>query len=208
MEDRSMAPADDRLLGILESQGYRELVTAHLFASGVALAPTIDDKHMLADHAREELGHFEVVSTLYERLGANGLYEKVAERARAVPSPASWLESAVAGYLVDRAAALQLTDYKRLADARLTTLVDDILEHEHEHQAAAETALVDQCRNNPSAARAAQAHVARWYEVALEVLDGAGGPDGARLAALFADSVRPTLTTCGLSLPSGAPSAA
>ena len=43
---------------VLEQQGYRELVSAHLFAAGLPLAPTIDDKHMLAEHARDGLRRF------------------------------------------------------------------------------------------------------------------------------------------------------
>src|ERR1700742_3119720 len=97
-----------RLVEILERQGYRELVSAHLFAGAVLLAPTIDDKHMLAEHAREELAHFEVVATLYEKVAGRGLFDAVSARAAMMPSPSSWLEAAVAGYLVDRAAAVQL----------------------------------------------------------------------------------------------------
>ena len=196
-----MSIPDEKMARVLESQGYRELVTAHLFSSGVALAPTLDDKHMLADHAREELGHFEVVSTLYDRLFGKSLYEIVSERARRVALPASWLESAVAGYIVDRAAAIQLTDYKRLPDERLGRLVDEILEHEHEHQSAAETALLDQCKSDPKASELAAAFVARWFQAALDVLDGDDPESRGRVVAQLVESLRPTLSACRLTLP-------
>jgi 1,2-phenylacetyl-CoA epoxidase catalytic subunit len=192
-----MSLPDDRLLKILENQGARELVSAHLFATGVPLAPTIDDKHMLADHAREELAHFEVIAALYERIAGHGLYEAVSARPGQVPTPTSWLESAVAGYLVDRAASVQLLEYKKLEDPRLDKVIEQILEHEHEHQSAAETALLDQCRI-AGAQTAAREFAAKWYPIALGVLDG---PDASRVESLFGASVRTTLSACGLSLP-------
>lgn len=199
-----MAVSDERLKRILQNQGYRELVSAHLFATGVPHAPTIDDKQMLANHAREELHHFEVVSTRYEDLGGKGLFETISAQTRTAPVPTSWLETAVAGYLFDRAVAVQLTAYKKLGDTGLGALVDEILEHEHEHQAAAETALLDECRSNPASAKAAVAHVKNWYEVAVGVFDDDDGRAG--VVAEYRKSVQQTLASCGLSLP-GAPDA-
>jgi 1,2-phenylacetyl-CoA epoxidase catalytic subunit len=196
-----MALPDDRLIPLLERQGFRELVSAHLFASGVLLAPSIDDKHMLADHAREELGHFEVVAALYEKLTDRPLHEAVRERAAAVPTPGSWLESAVAGFLIDRAAASQLLEYKNTDDDRVSSVIDEITEHEHEHMTAAGTALLDQCRGKPQAAKAAQAHLARWFEIAESLLDTAPKSGDSRAAKAFVESVKPTLAACGLSLP-------
>jgi 1,2-phenylacetyl-CoA epoxidase catalytic subunit len=195
-----MSLPDDGLIPLLERQGFRELVSAHLFAAGVLLAPSIDDKHMLADHAREELGHFEVVAALYEKLTDRPLHEAVRERAAAVPAPATWLEAAVAGFLIDRAAASQLLEYKNTDDARVSSIIDEITEHEHEHMSATGTALLDQCRGKPQAAKAAQAHLARWFEIAESLLDGATKGDS-RAAKAFVESVKPTLAACGLSLP-------
>lgn len=190
--------SDTRLLEILESQGYRELVSAHLFANGVRLAPGVDDKHMLVEHAGEELAHFEVVGTLYESLSGRSLYDAVAARAQSMPVPASWLEVAVAAYLVDRAAAVQLAAYEALADGRLGRLIHKILDHEHEHQTAAETALRDQCHGDAARMTLAQQYVERWYPLARATLEPSPAVAGA-----FADSVRPTLGACSLSLPTG-----
>lgn len=190
--------SDQKLVEILERQGYRELVSAHLFAGALLLAPTIDDKHMLAEHAREELSHFEVVAALYEQVSGRGLYDVVSAKVATMPTPTSWLEAAVAGYLVDRAAAVQLAAYQRLGDTRLEALIHKILDHEHEHQTAAETALLDQCRGERGHANGAVPHVARWYPLARGVLDAAAGSS---VAAAFAESVRPTMNACGLALP-------
>jgi 1,2-phenylacetyl-CoA epoxidase catalytic subunit len=193
-----MTLPNDHLRKILEDQGYRELVSAHLFAAGVPLAPTIDDKQMLANHAREELHHFEVVSSRYEDLGGERLFETLSPRVNKTPLPASWLETAIAGYLFDRAVAIQLSAYKTLGDARLDRLVDEILEHEHEHQAAAETALLDECRSNPASVQAAGPHVTHWFAIAREVLDEASRE---RVLADYRTSIQATLVACGLSVP-------
>lgn len=191
----TQSPPDAKLLEVLERQGYRELVSAHLFAGGVRVAPTIDDKHMLAEHAREELSHFEVVAAVYDQVAGKNLYETVAPRAQEMPVPASWLETTVAAYLVDRAAAAQLAAYQKLGDARLEAMIHKILDHEHEHQAAAETALLDQCRGTAGGASLARQHVERWYPLARSVMDAGS------TAEAFAASVRPILTACGLSIP-------
>ena len=110
---------DSRQLELLESQGYREQISAHLFANAVRVAPGIDDKHVLLEQAGEELAHFEVIAAMFERVCAKNLYDAVAARAEALPMPASWLEIAVAAYLVDRAAAVQLAGRR---GARITAI--------------------------------------------------------------------------------------
>jgi 1,2-phenylacetyl-CoA epoxidase catalytic subunit len=196
-----MPGPDDRTVQLLERQGFRELVSSHLFAAGVGLAPTLDDKIMLLEHAREELSHFEAVAVLYEKLTSQSLFEHASPHAAQIPQPTTWLEAAVAGFLVDGAAAAQLRDYLGIGDTRLAAVVREIHEHEHEHKAAAETALLDQCRGNPAAALAARPLISRWYRVALSVLDAQTGPDAERVARAFAEGVRETLAECGLSVP-------
>jgi 1,2-phenylacetyl-CoA epoxidase catalytic subunit len=113
-----------------------------------------------------------------------------------MPVPSSWLETTVAAYLVDRAAAVQLAAYQKLGDGRIEAMIHKILDHEHEHQAAAETALLDQCRGTAARASLARQHVERWYPLARSVMDAAGSNVEA-----FAASVRPILTACGLAIP-------
>jgi 1,2-phenylacetyl-CoA epoxidase catalytic subunit len=202
MTEREMALPDQRLIPLLERQGFRELVSAHLFAAGVTLAPSIDDKHMLADHAREELEHFEVVSAVYEKLAGRALHDAVRERAAEIPSPSTWLEAAVAGYLIDRAAASALLEYENVDDSRLTGIIDDITEHEHEHMTAAGAALRDVCRTATAAElRAASVHLSRWFGIATSLLDTSSSDS--RAATAFVESTKPTLVACGLSLPNG-----
>jgi 1,2-phenylacetyl-CoA epoxidase catalytic subunit len=200
-----MPLSDERLIALLERQGYRELVSAHLFGAGVPLAPSIDDKHMLLAHAQEELTHFEVVSGLYERLAGRSLHDAVRDRAAEVPVPVTWLEATVAGFLIDRAAASQLLEYRSADDPRLSLVVDEITEHEHEHMTAVGTSLLDLCSGKPEVPRTATAHLAKWFDIAKGLLDSPKGGDS-RAATAFVDGIRPTLAACGLSLPSAPPS--
>lgn len=188
---------DAKLLEVLERQGYRELVSAHLFAGGVRVAPSIDDKHMLVQHASEELAHFELVASTYEETSGHNLYETVASRAETMPIPGSWPEVVVAAYLVDHAAAIQLGAYQQLGDKRLLGLIRKIVDHEHEHKTAAETALRDLCQD-AGRKELARRHLARWYPLACAVMDGSE-----QAQAAFAESLRRTLESCGLELPSG-----
>lgn len=190
--------SDAKLLEILKRQGYRELVSTHLFAGGVRAAPSVDDKHMLIEHAGEELVHFELISALYEEVSGRNLYDAVAEQAQSMPVPASWPEVVVAAYLVDHAAALQLAAYQQVADARLERVIRKIREHEHEHKTATETALLDLCQSAPERKQLALGHVGTWYPRARAVLDEDSGP-----VEKFASNVRALLGRCGLELPSG-----
>lgn len=157
------------------------------------MAPTIDDKHMLIQHAGEELAHFELVSALYEQLSGQSLYEAVASQAETMPMPASWPEVVVAAYLVDHAAAVQLAAYQELGEPRLDRLIRKILDHEHEHKTAAETALLDLCQNAGEQRELARQHIDTWYPRACAVMDQAAEP-----RAKFARSVAAVLTRCGL----------
>jgi 1,2-phenylacetyl-CoA epoxidase catalytic subunit len=190
---------DSRLLEILQSQGYRELISAHLFANAVRVAPSIDDKHVLLEQAGEELAHFEVITSMYEHVCGKSLYEAIAARADALPVPSSWLEIAVAAYLVDRAAAVQLAAYEKLGDERLSKLIHKILDHEHKHLTAAQTTLRDQCHADAGSTQLAQQHVERWFALARTTLDVSS-----ETAAAFVNSVRSTLSACGLQLPKDA----
>ena len=187
---------DAALLSILESQGYRELVSAHLFAGGVAFAPTVDDKQMLADHAREELHHFEAVSAVYEDLSGEALEGIVGGRVAGFPRPSSWLETAIAGFLFDRAVFCQLKSYEAMGDNRLYALVLHIIEHEREHQKAAEATLRDLCRTPAFVPETAQEHLYHWLSIARRALDWSSRD----AEETFIESVGPVVRDCGLSL--------
>lgn len=181
----------------LENQGYRELAAAHLLAIGVVYAPTLDDKQMLADHARDELRHFEIVAGMYEEACRVALEPVVSARLAGLPRPSSWLEASLASYVFDRAVFGQLEAYQTSSDLALRRLAAATVEREREHQRAAEVALIDQSKEPTFVIETAQELLSHWFAVALRSLDSTD-PD---LVARVVEDMRPTLSACGLLVP-------
>jgi 1,2-phenylacetyl-CoA epoxidase catalytic subunit len=161
----------------LERLGYRELAAAHLFATGVRLAPTLDDKQMFARHCLDELGHFEQIAARLEELGGGELLARVSPRVLALPMPSSWLEMVVVGSLFDRAVYHQLRAYDSAPDARVKELAQRVIADEQEHLAANQAALADLAGKEPEFSARVSESVGRWLPLALECFDGPESAD-------------------------------
>lgn len=156
---------------LLERQGYRELAAAHLFSSGVALAPALDEKQMLARHCLDELEHFEAISAALDELTGADLMTRVAPRVAELPRPESWLEMVVVGILFDRAVYHQLRAYAAAPDARVAELAVRVIADEQEHIAASQAALRDLGKREPDFARRLTVAVERWLPTSLACFD-------------------------------------
>jgi 1,2-phenylacetyl-CoA epoxidase catalytic subunit len=202
------------LTGLLENLGFRELCAAELYAAGVRWAETLDDKQVLSRHGLDELEHFERVATIYEELTSTSLLARVQPRARSVPSPASWVETAVAGLLFDRANVFQLRAYEACADPILSEMAPRLLLEEQDHLAAGAAALIELCKNRRHVVPEAQFYLDRWLPLCLATFDDslprrdrcrdAPHVDPRRtLEAItrYVTSLAPTLDACGLKMP-------
>ncbi len=156
---------------IFERQGYRELAAAHLFAQGVPLAPTLDDKQMLARHALDELGHFELVAAALDELGQSDLLGRVAPDVAKLPAPKSWVEMALIGVSFDRAVYFQLRAHASAPDRRVAELAVRVTADEQEHLAAAQAALTDLAQREKAFASQLVAGVERWLPLALDCFE-------------------------------------
>ncbi|MBI3204359.1 MAG: phenylacetate-CoA oxygenase subunit PaaI [Polyangiaceae bacterium] len=156
---------------LLERQGYRELAAAQLFSSGVALAPTLDEKQMLARHCLDELEHFEVIATELEDQGGGELLSRVTPAVAALPTVESWLEMVAVGILFDRAVYHQLRAYAAAPDARVAALAVRVIADEQEHIAASQAALRDLGRREPDFVHRLVAAVDRWLPASLACFD-------------------------------------
>ena len=204
--------ATEDLFWRLENQGYRELTAAHLLCAGVTLAPTVDDKQMLAAHVGEELSHFETIASVYEELGGGDLLALLQDRLGSLAPPTSWPEMVVAALLFDLSVYHQLLTYRELSHIVLRRVVDSGLSNEHAHQRAAEAMFVDMVRTGPQDMDLGLA-IARWLDFALATLDDAprmgaspAAPEhttqqGADPAQTFVADVARILASVGLSLP-------
>jgi 1,2-phenylacetyl-CoA epoxidase catalytic subunit len=172
---------------LLERQGQRELSAAHLFAAGVPLAPSLDEKQMLARHCLDELGHFEQIAAVAEEAGAGDLMAATAKRVASLPIPGSWLEMVVVGVSYDSAVYFQLRAYAAAPDARVADLAVRVTADERDHLAAAEAALMDLAKAETEFSARLGSHVERWLPLALANFDGPdvevpGCPDGPHLS--------------------------
>lgn len=203
---------------LLVSQGYRELAAAYVFGASLRLAPSLDDKMLLADQVREELEHFEAVAALYEDVRAGDLLSAVGERAADVPLPGSWIEVAVCQFLFDRAGKFQIQEYRSSSYAPYAEIVGTILADEEGHGAAGEATVRDLCQADhpdPAFRPLAQVHFERWLRTSLLSFGRPGTPNDRRAVELgfkarpAADVIRdylrdlqPAMKACGLRFPS------
>ncbi|MBI4509875.1 MAG: phenylacetate-CoA oxygenase subunit PaaI [Deltaproteobacteria bacterium] len=204
----------DLVRKLLESQGYRELAAAHAFGAGLPLAPTLDDKLLLADEILEELGHFEAAAALHAELECGDLLLAIDGRIRVVPIPSSWLEVAIVRFLFDRAEKFQLREYRSSRFTPLARMVERILPDEESHGAAGEALLRELCCAERGNTALAQACFLKWLRISLMSFGRPGSARGLRAVALglkardSADVMReflcdllPTMSACGLRFP-------
>jgi hypothetical protein len=195
--------------GLLELLGMRELVTAQTLGSAVRYAETLSAKQVLAEHAAQELMHFEVISAAYESLGVGDLFARVGKRAAHVIAPNSWPEAVVAQLLHDRPGRHVL----RRTEERLSAWLPKahaLLLDEEGHDGVA-LAMLRECCEDRARARAAQAHVLGWLRVTLRPFCEAA-PHGvgrtwqedetlADVVREYVQELRPVLGRVGLTLP-------
>ena len=105
----------DMLLRLMTRQFYAETATAEVFGRSIGCAPTLREKFLAAEFAREEADHSERLCRLFRELGVDP--ENV-HRAR--PPAAqfwsldldNWIHIAVFNFTVDRAGSHQIMEYR------------------------------------------------------------------------------------------------
>jgi 1,2-phenylacetyl-CoA epoxidase catalytic subunit len=105
----------DMLVRLMTRQFYAETATAEVFGRSIGCAPSLREKFLAAEFAREEADHSERLCRLFRDLGIDP--EKVhAQR----PSAAqfwsldldNWVHIAVFNFTVDRAGSHQIMEYR------------------------------------------------------------------------------------------------
>lgn len=105
----------DMLLRLMTRQFYAETATAEVFGRSIGCAPTLREKFLAAEFAREEADHSQRLCRLFQDLGIDP--ENV-HRAR--PPAAQfwsldlddWIHIAVFNFTVDRAGSHQIMEYR------------------------------------------------------------------------------------------------
>ena len=201
---------------LVVTQGWREFLTAELFADALKYVPTLKGKKLIAEHVAEELEHYELCEGLYRELGGD-LWQDVQARIARHPWPRieSWPELAVFQFLNDRAATFQLLEYRACSYAPYAKIVNHILEEEEGHVGFGESVVKEMCAAGEAKRREAQALFDKWLPYCLMVFGRPGTP-GDRYAVEvglkargsgaimrdYVDDLKPTMEECGLRFPS------
>ena len=126
----------DMLLRLMTRQFYAETATAEVFGRSIACAPTLKEKFLAAEFAKEEAEHSEYLCNLFRGLGVDP--ESVHE-ARP-PAAQFWsldldscIHIAVFNFTVDRAGSHQIMEYRDSSYQPWAEAMDRVLADEEGH---------------------------------------------------------------------------
>jgi ring-1,2-phenylacetyl-CoA epoxidase subunit PaaA len=126
----------DMLLRLMTRQFYAETATAEVFGRSIACAPTLKEKFLAAEFAKEEAEHSEYLCNLFRGLGVDP------EALHAARPPAaqfwsldldSWIHIAVFNFTVDRAGSHQIMEYRDSSYQPWAEAMDRVLADEEGH---------------------------------------------------------------------------
>jgi len=126
----------DMLLRLMTRQFYAETATAEVFGRSIGCAPTLREKFLAAEFAREEADHSERLCALFRELGVDP-----EEVHRARPPAAqfwsldldNWIHIAVFNFTVDRAGSHQIMEYRDSSYRPWAEEMKSVLEDEEGH---------------------------------------------------------------------------
>ncbi len=202
---------------LLESQAYREIMAAHLFAYALRFVPELKYKKLVTSQIVEELEHYEETVRLYRELGGDLevlVANRLATGERHVPLAESWLELAMAQFLFDRAGKFQILLYRSCSYAPYARIVGKILEEEEEHEGFGEGVVKELCKDEKNRP-IAQMLFEKWLKVSLQSF---GRPDSpanrycmevglkargsGEVMQDYLNDIKPTMAACALKFPS------
>ena len=126
----------DMLVRLMTRQFYAETATAEVFGRSIGCAPTLREKFLAAEFAREEAEHSERLCTLLSDLGVDP------ERVHAARPPAAqfwsldldnWIHVAVFNFTVDRAGSHQIMEYRESSYLPWAQAMGSVLADEEGH---------------------------------------------------------------------------
>jgi len=126
----------DMLLRLMTRQFYAETATAEVFGRSIGCAPTLREKLLAAEFAREEAEHSARLCRLFEDLGVSP------DDVFAARPPAAafwsidlddWVHIAVFNFTVDRAGSHQIMEYRESSYRPWAEAMGAVLEDEEGH---------------------------------------------------------------------------
>jgi len=126
----------DMLVRLMTRQFYAETATAEVFGRSIGCAPTLREKFLAAEFAREETDHSERLCKLFRDLGIDP------EEIHAARPPAAqfwsldldnWVHIAAFNFTVDRAGSHQIMEYRDSSYRPWALEMDAVLADEEGH---------------------------------------------------------------------------
>jgi tRNA-(MS[2]IO[6]A)-hydroxylase MiaE-like protein len=130
--DSSSGPPNEGVIDLLGLLAYASLVAFFRLADDASLSASLPDKADLADMAVAQFGHFELLRTRINELGADPEqamrpFVEAIDAFHARTAPSSWLEGLVKAYVGDGIAADFYRVIAQLVDQPTRSLVDLVL---------------------------------------------------------------------------------
>jgi ring-1,2-phenylacetyl-CoA epoxidase subunit PaaA len=212
----AMTPTYKKLVTqLVQSQGVREFMAAHIFSDALKYVPTLRLQTLLAKQVIEELEHYEETIRLHSGLGGD-LEAVVQERVQkygGVPYVKSWFELSVCQFLYDRAGKFHLAEYQHCSYVPYARIVRKILTEEAQHESFAEQVMMEACQN-PEYRRQAQGLFNEWLTFSLLSFGRPGTPgnryaitvglktrDSGEVMQDYLNDIKPGMVKCGLIFP-------
>jgi 1,2-phenylacetyl-CoA epoxidase catalytic subunit len=138
------------LLRLMTRQFYAETATAEVFGRSIGCAPTLSEKFLAAEFAKEEADHSQRLCRLLREL------EVDPERVHKARPPAAqfwsldvdnWVHIAVFNFTVDRAGSHQIMEYRNSSYLPWAREMDAVLADEEGHYANGVENLLEFARN-------------------------------------------------------------
>ena len=162
------------LIKLLADQARAELIAAHTYSRWVRRAPGPEEKMALAEMAREETEHWYLAIELLRELG---LSPDAARRhqtrswfyatGNVIMSWLTWLDVAMAAFLVDAAAYILVEDFAQSSYAPWARVAQNILTDEEDHPDTGGRFLATQIEQRGPLA--VQRGLKKWWRVSMNL---------------------------------------
>jgi 1,2-phenylacetyl-CoA epoxidase catalytic subunit len=204
----------DAIIDRMHREAARALQAARLSGDGLHFADEPDHVLLLGRRVNEETQNFTAIGRLHEQLLETPLESEKLRAAATVGAPrlSSWVETAIAHWLWERAGWWQLSEYVECSWVPWQTVVNRMIREKRGLQSRAERFASDAAASVPLPV--AQSAFEQWLPIALGSLGNPGDPTEAFAMAAglrqrmpesvmedFLEDIKPACRVMTLSLP-------